>query len=136
MVEFEIINMAQIQNTTQNTDERTLTPEILTAAGWKKEEESPISVSYSIDLDEDFGKDETDFSAFMMVVFRKFPNINERHILFDIERTFGIMVNYQPTSKCTIKMEIKKMLLLTILLLLMQVYTNLFTTRERHYPHK
>jgi hypothetical protein len=66
------------------TDNRPLTPEILANAGWQQGEDTPYHVCYSLDLDEDFGK-ETDFAAFMMVSFAK----KRKNVKFDIERTFG-----------------------------------------------
>lgn len=64
--------------------DKPLTPEILANAGWQKGEDTPHHVCYSLDLEEDFGK-ETDFAAFMMVTFVKKREI----VKFDIERTFG-----------------------------------------------
>lgn len=66
---------------------RTLTPEILAEHGWDKVEETPYHISYTKDLDEQFGH--TDFCAYMSVKFRSFPESDQYHVQFDIERTVG-----------------------------------------------
>ena len=52
----------------QITDNRPLTPEILTAAGWKEEENTFFNIGFSKDIDDEkFGKTE-DFDAYMVII--------------------------------------------------------------------
>lgn len=73
----------------QITDNRPLTPEILTAAGWKEEENTFFHIGFSKNIDDEkFGRTE-DFDAYMVVVFRKFPKSKTYHVQFDVARTLG-----------------------------------------------
>lgn len=91
-------NIYKIINGYVNQDNRPLTPEILANAGWQKGEDTPHHVYYSLDLDEDFGK-ETDFCAFMTVRF-----VKQRDIVgFDIERTFGDSIRSTFRRKITVE---------------------------------
>ena len=72
----------------QITDNRPLTPEILTTARWKEEENTFFHVGFSKDIDDErFGI--KDFDAYMVVVFRKFPKSKSYHVQFDVARTLG-----------------------------------------------
>lgn len=72
----------------QITDNRPLTPEILTAAGWKEEKNDFFHLTFSKDIDDEKFDKTGDFDAYMVVDFRKFPKINN-HVKFDVERTLG-----------------------------------------------
>ena len=80
--------MRKIRKEAEMTDTRPLTPEILTEQGWEKGEDTPFGVYFRKDLDEPFMRN-TDFCAYMLVRFRKFPNSTQYHVQFDIERAIG-----------------------------------------------
>lgn len=78
-------------------DTRPLTPEILTAAGWRKVDDTPYHVCWSLDFDEDLGN-VTDYAAFMMVTFGKLREI----VKLEIERTFGDCIRSLFRRKITV----------------------------------
>lgn len=67
---------------------RPLTPEILTAAGWKEEKNDFFHFAFSKDIDDEKFDKTGDFDAYMVVDFMKFPK-SKNHVKFDVERTFG-----------------------------------------------
>ena len=69
-------------------DTRTLTPEILTAAGWKEEKNDFFHFAFSKDIDDEKFDRTADFNAYMVVDFRKVPK-NKNYVKFDVERTLG-----------------------------------------------
>lgn len=79
------------------TDTRPLTPEILTAAGWKIDEETSFYSCLSKDLDEVYCN-EDDFTAYMMIRFGK----KQDYVRFDIERDIGDSIRTNFKRKITI----------------------------------
>ncbi len=65
-------------------DNRSLTPEILTAAGWEKGGDTSLYVFYTLTLDENFDYD-TNFYAYIQLAIGKRDNC----LKLDIERTLG-----------------------------------------------
>ena len=90
--------MAQIPNTTQNTDTRPLTPEILTEQGWKIDEETSFYSCLLKDLDEVYCN-EDDFTAYMMIKFGK----KRDYVRFDIERDLGDSIRTNFKRKITVE---------------------------------
>jgi len=80
------------------TDNRLLTPEILTKQGWKIDEETLFYSFLSKDLDEVYCEDE-DFCAYMMVKFGKKQN----YVRFDIERNLGDSIRTNFKRKITVE---------------------------------
>lgn len=68
----------------EKQDDRPLTPEILTAAGWEKGGETSLYVFYTLKLDENFDYD-TNFYAYIQLAIGKRDNC----LKLDIERTLG-----------------------------------------------
>lgn len=81
--------------------DKLLSPEILANAGWDKAEETPYHISYTKDLDEQFGH--TDFCAYMSVKFRIFPESSQYHVQFDIERTVGDSIKTHFKRQITVR---------------------------------
>lgn len=83
------------------TCNRALTPAILAEHGWDKAEETPYHISYTKDLDEQFGH--TDFCAYMSVKFRSSPESDQYHVLLDIERTVGDSIKTHFKRQITVR---------------------------------
>lgn len=67
-----------------STDDRPLTPEILTENGWEKEGDTSLYVFYTLTLDENFDSD-PNFYAYILLAIGKRDNC----LKLDIERTLG-----------------------------------------------